>query len=36
VAGNAVFGSGDPSKDDPRKNAEGLLKAAADAALVKV
>jgi ribulose-phosphate 3-epimerase len=31
VAGNAVFGSG-----DPRKNAEGLLKAATEAALQKV
>src|SRR6201997_1004014 len=31
VAGNAVFGSG-----DPKKNAEELLKAATDAALVKV
>ncbi|MGB9362005.1 MAG: ribulose-phosphate 3-epimerase, partial [Candidatus Sulfotelmatobacter sp.] len=31
VAGNAVFG-----KDDPRKNAETLLKAATEAALVKV
>lgn len=31
VAGNAVFGSG-----DPRKNAEGLLKAATEAALLKV
>jgi ribulose-phosphate 3-epimerase len=31
VAGNAVFGKGDPSK-----NAEGLLKAAAEAALLKV
>ncbi|MGB2604655.1 MAG: ribulose-phosphate 3-epimerase, partial [Candidatus Sulfotelmatobacter sp.] len=31
VAGNAVFGAG-----DPRKNAEALLKAATDAALVKV
>ena len=31
VAGNAVFGNG-----DPRKNAEGLLKAATDAALLKV
>jgi ribulose-phosphate 3-epimerase len=36
VAGNAVFGSGDPNKDDPRKNAEGLLKAATEAALQKV
>jgi ribulose-phosphate 3-epimerase len=36
VAGNAVFGSGDPKKDDPRKNAEGLLKAAVEAGLVKV
>jgi len=36
VAGNAVFGSGDPNKDDPRKNAEGLLKAATEAALLKV
>ncbi len=31
VAGNAVFGSG-----DPKKNAEGLLKAATEAALAKV
>jgi ribulose-phosphate 3-epimerase len=31
VAGNAVFGSG-----DPRRNAEGLLKAATEAALIKV
>ena len=31
VAGNAVFGAG-----DPRKNAEALLKAATNAALVKV
>ena len=31
VAGNAVFGSG-----DPKKNAEGLLKAASEAALLKV
>jgi len=31
VAGNAVFGSG-----DPKKNAEALLKAATEAALVKV
>ena len=31
VAGNAVFGSG-----DPRRNAEALLKAATEAALVKV
>ncbi|MGA2644944.1 MAG: ribulose-phosphate 3-epimerase [Candidatus Sulfotelmatobacter sp.] len=31
VAGNAVFGNG-----DPRKNAEGLLKAATEAALLKV
>ena len=31
VAGNAVFGNG-----DPRKNAEVLLKAAMDAALLKV
>jgi ribulose-phosphate 3-epimerase len=31
VAGNAVFGHG-----DPKKNAEGLLKAATEAALVKV
>ncbi len=31
VAGNAVFGSG-----DPRKNAEGLLKAAAEAGMLKV
>src|SRR5207302_7158213 len=31
VAGNAVFGSG-----DPRKNAEALLKAATEAALLKV
>jgi ribulose-phosphate 3-epimerase len=31
VAGNAVFGNG-----DPRKNAEGLLKAATEAALAKV
>jgi ribulose-phosphate 3-epimerase len=31
VAGNAVFGHG-----DPKKNAEGLLKAAHEAALVKV
>src|SRR5580698_6830955 len=31
VAGNAVFGSG-----DPKKNAEGLLKAATEAALLKV
>ena len=31
VAGNAVFGSG-----DPKKNAEGLLKAANEAAMVKV
>ena len=31
VAGNAVFGSG-----DPRKNAEGLLKAATEATLLKV
>jgi ribulose-phosphate 3-epimerase len=31
VAGNAVFGSGDPSK-----NAEALLKAATEAALLKV
>jgi ribulose-phosphate 3-epimerase len=31
VAGNAVFGAG-----DPRRNAETLLKAATDAALVKV
>ena len=31
VAGNAVFGSG-----DPKKNAEGLLKAATEAAMVKV
>jgi len=36
VAGHAVFGNGDPNKDDPRKNAEGLLKAATEAALVKV
>ncbi|MGA2376725.1 MAG: ribulose-phosphate 3-epimerase [Candidatus Sulfotelmatobacter sp.] len=36
VAGNAVFGSGDPNKDDPKKNAEGLLKAATEAALLKV
>jgi ribulose-phosphate 3-epimerase len=36
VAGNAVFGSGDPKKDDPRKKAEGLLKAATEAALLKV
>jgi ribulose-phosphate 3-epimerase len=31
VAGNAVFG-----KDDPKKNAEALLKAATEAALLKV
>jgi len=31
VAGNAVFGRG-----DPKKNAEALLKAAADAALIRV
>jgi ribulose-phosphate 3-epimerase len=31
VAGNAVFGNG-----DPRENAEGLLKAATEAALLKV
>jgi ribulose-phosphate 3-epimerase len=31
VAGNAVFGSG-----DPKKNAEGLLKAATEAAMQKV
>jgi ribulose-phosphate 3-epimerase len=31
VAGNAVFGNG-----DPKKNAEALLKAATEAALVKV
>jgi ribulose-phosphate 3-epimerase len=31
VAGNAVFGSG-----DPKKNAEGLLRAATEAALEKV
>jgi ribulose-phosphate 3-epimerase len=31
VAGNAVFGSG-----DPRRNAEALLKAATEAAMVKV
>ena len=31
VAGNAVFGSG-----DPKKNAEALLKAATEAALVKI
>src|SRR3984893_12695335 len=31
VAGNAVFGSG-----DPKKNAEGLLKAASEAAMLKV
>ncbi|MGA9393651.1 MAG: ribulose-phosphate 3-epimerase [Candidatus Sulfotelmatobacter sp.] len=31
VAGNAVFGDG-----DPKKNAEGLLKAATEAALLKV
>jgi ribulose-phosphate 3-epimerase len=31
VAGNAVFGNG-----DPKKNAEGLLKAATEAALMKV
>src|SRR5271154_5314746 len=31
VAGNAVFGSG-----DPKKNTEGLLKAATEAALLKV
>jgi ribulose-phosphate 3-epimerase len=31
VAGNAVFGSG-----DPRKNAEALLKTATEAALQKV
>jgi ribulose-phosphate 3-epimerase len=31
VAGNAVFGQG-----DPKKNAEGLLRAATEAALVKV
>jgi pentose-5-phosphate-3-epimerase len=31
VAGNAVFGKGDPTK-----NAEGLLKAAGEAALLKV
>ena len=31
VAGNAVFGSG-----DPKKNAEDLLKAATEAALLKV
>jgi ribulose-phosphate 3-epimerase len=36
VAGNAVFGSGDPNKDDPRKNAEALLKAATEAAMVKI
>jgi ribulose-phosphate 3-epimerase len=36
VAGNAVFGSGDPKKDDPRKNTEALLKAATEAAMVKV
>jgi ribulose-phosphate 3-epimerase len=36
VAGNAVFGSGDPNKDDPRKNTEALLKAATEAAMVKV
>ncbi len=31
VAGNAVFG-----KDDPKKNAEALLKAATEAAMIKV
>jgi ribulose-phosphate 3-epimerase len=31
VAGNAVFGNG-----DPRRNAEALLKAATEAALAKV
>ena len=31
VAGNAVFGNG-----DPRKNAEALLKAATEAAMLKV
>ena len=31
VAGNAVFGSG-----DPRRNAEALLKAAAEAAMIRV
>jgi len=31
VAGNAVFGHG-----DPRKNAEALLRAATEAALLKV
>jgi pentose-5-phosphate-3-epimerase len=36
VAGNAVFGNGDPNKDDPRKNAEVLLKAATEAALLRV
>jgi ribulose-phosphate 3-epimerase len=36
VAGNAVFGNGDPNKDDPRKNAEGLLKAATEAAMFRV
>jgi ribulose-phosphate 3-epimerase len=36
VAGNAVFGSGDPKKDDPRKNTEALLKAATEAELLKV
>ncbi len=36
VAGNAVFGSGDPNKDDPGKNAQALLKAATEAALQKV
>ena len=31
VAGNAVFGNGDPTR-----NAEGLLRAATEAALLKV
>jgi ribulose-phosphate 3-epimerase len=31
VAGNAVFGKG-----DPKKNAEGLLRAAREATMVKV
>jgi ribulose-phosphate 3-epimerase len=36
VAGNAVFGNGDPSKNDPSKNAQALLTAAREAALLKV
>ena len=35
VAGNAVFGSSDPSKNDSSKNAAALLKAAREAAMVK-